>query len=98
MPPDEVPPYTRARGSCRAAVRSRCRGYRSATTVDGLPIIFFHFSGLKRISAFLWRTSHLRFGAPMDRQVRSLLYAPYFADLLAGETSVRRHIAEPVDA
>jgi hypothetical protein len=72
-------------------------GADGVPTVDGLPIIFFHFSGLKRISSFLWRTSHLRFGAPMDRQVRSLLYAPYLADLLAGETMVRRRIAERAD-
>lgn len=72
-------------------------GADGVPTVDGMPIIFFHFSGLKRIASFLWRTSHLRFGAPMDRQVRSLLYAPYLADLLAGEALVRRRFADRAD-
>ncbi|HTZ80017.1 MAG TPA: hypothetical protein VMC10_19055 [Stellaceae bacterium] len=70
---------------------------QGAPTVDGQPIIFFHFSGLKRISAILWRTSHRRFGAPMNRQVRGLLYAPYLADLLAGEAMVQRRFANRVD-
>lgn len=70
---------------------------KGTPTVDGQPIIFFHFSGLKRISSILWRTSHRRFGAPMDRQVRGLLYAPYLADLLAAESMVQRRFANRSD-
>jgi len=65
--------------------------------VDNMPVIFFHFSGLRRVAPFVWSTSHRHFGAPMSRDVRRLLYAPYFADLLAAETIVRGRFQAPLD-
>ncbi len=56
-----------------------------APLVDGLPVVFFHFSGLRRITWYVWRTSHRHYRAPLDRQVRRLLYAPYFQALAAAD-------------
>lgn len=53
--------------------------------VDGQPVIFFHFHRLRRVSPWLWQTPHPDYGAPLDRTVRRLLYAPYLADLDAAE-------------
>jgi hypothetical protein len=57
--------------------------------VDGDPVIFFHFHRLRRIAAFLWRTAHHEYGAPLDRSVRRLLYAPYLHELAQAERLVR---------
>ncbi len=53
--------------------------------VDGAPLVFFHFHGLRRVTSYLWRTAHHEFGAPLNALVRHLLYRPYLEDIAAGE-------------
>lgn len=64
-------------------------GAHGEPVVDGAPVIFFHFHRLRRVAAFLWRTAHYEYGAPLDRGVRRLLYAPYLAELARAEHLVR---------
>jgi hypothetical protein len=57
--------------------------------VDGRPLIFFHFHGLRRLAPFLWNTQTREFGATLSRLVRSSIYAPYLAALEAAENTIR---------
>jgi hypothetical protein len=57
--------------------------------VDNVPVIFFHFHALRPIAPFLWHTSHARYGAPLDRHVRSWIYAPYLRELNSAARLVR---------
>ena len=59
-------------------------------TVDDQPVIFFHFSGLRYVTPFLWRTTHRELGAPLDRRVRRRLYRPYLEEVNAAERVVQR--------
>jgi hypothetical protein len=63
--------------------------------VDGKPVVFFHFHRLRRVAPWLWRTAHAEFGAPLDRQVRQLIYRPYLAEIAAAERSVRLAVSAP---
>jgi len=45
-------------------------------TVDGQPVVFFHFNGLRQVGRW-WITSQLVYGAPMGRALREGVYAPY---------------------
>lgn len=56
--------------------------------VEDVPVIFFHFHGLRRIASFLWCTHHI-YGAAPNRRMRASLYAPYLAVLEAFEALVR---------
>lgn len=48
--------------------------------VDGDPVVFFHFNGLKRTARW-WITSQLVYGAPMGRVLRERVYTPYVREL-----------------
>lgn len=71
------------------------RGADSIVRVDSVAVVFFHFHALRRIAGFLWRTPHPLYGTPLDRRVRSWLYAPYLAELAAAERQVRGHAPKP---
>jgi hypothetical protein len=60
-----------------------------APRVDGEPIVFYHFHGLRRLAPFLWKTQTRQFGARLTRLVRRSIYAPYLAALDAAETTIR---------
>src|SRR5262249_3181434 len=51
--------------------------------VDGLPVIFYHFSRLRRVTPFLWGTNHRHLKAPTTHPVRTGLYEPYLAEIMA---------------
>jgi len=63
----------------------------NAPRVDDQPIIFFHFSQVRRIASFLWRAPYSNYGAPVTRLVRSTIFRPYLREVKAGEKLVRRH-------
>ncbi len=65
-------------------------GPNNQPLIDGRPVIFFHFSAMRRVSLFLWNTNHLHWRSPLTRDVRRLLYAPYFKELIATERLVRQ--------
>lgn len=58
---------------------------RDATIlVDGkVPLIFFHFHGLKRLGRFAYRAAHRPYRAPFRGVVRREIYLPYIAELAA---------------
>lgn len=49
-------------------------------TVDGDPLVFFHFHGVKRTRRW-WMTSQLVYEAPMNRVLRDRVYEPYLRRL-----------------
>jgi hypothetical protein len=59
-------------------------GIRPAVTVDGVPLIFFHFHGLDR-DANRYYFRHAPYGARTSSVVRDGIYAPYLAALAQAE-------------
>lgn len=59
-----------------------------ALTVDGLPLIFYHFQGLKLLAPRLYDPGTFRFG-PMPRKVRTWLYDPYIEQLRQSRMLIR---------
>jgi hypothetical protein len=53
--------------------------------VNGVPVVFFHFSQLRRVARFLWRAPYRIFGVPVTRDVRKFLFRPYLRDIIAAE-------------
>ncbi len=49
--------------------------------VDGRPLIFFHFHGIKPLALNVFRTAHDAYRAPLDRLMREALYRPYIAEM-----------------
>jgi hypothetical protein len=62
---------------------------------EGEPVIFFHFSQLRRITAFLWRAPYGNFGAPMTPLARRALFRPYLAEVVAAEKRAGYHLPPP---
>jgi hypothetical protein len=63
--------------------------------VDGLPVIFFHFSQLRRIASFLWRAPYRNFGVPVTSLIRTALFRPYLAEVRAAEKLSRQRLPPP---
>lgn len=62
---------------CRHSVTQQAGG---RLLVDGrLPLIFFHFSGVKELEPGLFLCSHISYLGPFTRTVRQGLYLPYIA-------------------
>jgi hypothetical protein len=76
--------------------------------VNGRPLVFFHFHGIKRVGPRRFFTVHRDYAAPMTRLIRDHLYRPYLreltlveretAPLLPSSVAVLRHAALPDDA
>lgn len=47
-------------------------------TVDGEPLIVFHFAGLRRLGDALWDSGQLDYGV-MTRPIRTAIYGPYLS-------------------
>jgi hypothetical protein len=58
-------------------------------TVDGHPLVFYHFQGVKEIRSGMWDVAIDRYGW-MDRIVRDRLYGPYIAELVSAARAARR--------
>lgn len=54
----------------------------SRVVLDGrLPLLFFHFHGLRRSGKRMYIPGHFRYKAPFSRLVRESLYKPYIREL-----------------
>ena len=53
-----------------------------AITVDGAPLVFFHFQGMKLFNAWLFQPSEATY-PPMPRRLRTRLYGGYLSELAA---------------
>lgn len=58
-------------------------------TVDGRPLVFYHFQGVKQVGPGLWDVALDRYGV-RDHQLRDRLYRPYVRAVLKAGRSVRR--------
>jgi hypothetical protein len=65
--------------------RSRVTGAPADVRVDGEPLVFFHFHGLRHVRRW-WVTSQLVYGAAMGAVLRDAVYAPYVRALEGWET------------
>lgn len=58
--------------------------------VDGEPLLFFHFHGLKRMAPRVWDTSLQVFATRLDGTLRRYIYRPYLQQLEAQMLVVHR--------
>lgn len=63
--------------------------YAQPPTVDGGPLVFYHFQGVKRIGLGLWDVGLHGYGR-MGRKLRWWLYGGYVRELLRAERIVNR--------
>jgi hypothetical protein len=50
-------------------------------SVDGRPLVFFHFHGIKLLAFNVYRTAHDAYCAPLNRMMCEVLYRPYIGEL-----------------
>jgi hypothetical protein len=67
-------------------------------TVNGEPLIFFHFHGLAQVSRGLLSTRLDHFGARLDSVGRRQVYRPYLRAVARAAAMARRHGGVPVEA
>jgi len=60
----------------------KIRKDRGRVWVDDQPLIFFHFHGLKKVSAWLYNHNLPVYGVRMSSSVLRSIYAPYITNLL----------------
>jgi hypothetical protein len=65
--------------------------------VDGAPLLFFHFHGLKRIGEQRFYAIHWEYRGPMTELMRVQIYQPYLVELLAVERATKDLAAGPED-
>jgi hypothetical protein len=56
--------------------------------VDGKPLVFFHFHGLKQVYARIFDTHLNDYGLRLSTTIRRYVYRPYLGALLAAEATV----------
>lgn len=68
-------------------------GRRGATVTieENVPLIFFHFHGVKHLGRFFYRAAHRAYGAPFRGAVRRDLYLPYVAELASISRQLHSH-------
>lgn len=70
-------------------LRHTCRVTPDGVTVDGGPLVAFHFARFRRISAHWCNSGQVDFGI-MPLRLRSGIYGEYWNELLAAEAEIRR--------
>ena len=53
-----------------------------ATVVDGAPLVFYHFHGIRPIAPLLYESGLDNYGMPMSGILRRRIFAPYFRELV----------------
>jgi hypothetical protein len=56
--------------------------------VDGEPLVFFHFHGVKKVYGSFYFDGHRDYGAPMTSLMRNRIYRPYVQELLVQENRI----------
>jgi hypothetical protein len=67
---------------------SRIEGSEGRVTVDGRPLLFFHFHGVRRRLKSFYFSSHRVYHAPLGRILRNAVYRPYIAEVIKWEAAV----------
>lgn len=62
-------------------------------TVDGQPLVFFHFQGLRQVSARIWDSNLTSYGARLTDALRDGVFRPYIGDLHAARKVVAERMA-----
>jgi hypothetical protein len=70
------------------AMRFRIDLTREPPTVDGMPLIFYHFQGVKDLGLGLWNLGFEGYGR-MQRRLRSWLYGHYIDELRLGAREIQ---------
>lgn len=66
----------------------------SKVLVEGYPLIFFHFHGLKQIFGKLYDSGLHEYRVPLSSAIRKFIYQPYLTELCAAEEKLRQIPAE----
>ena len=56
--------------------------------VDGRPLVFFHFQGLKRVNATTWNSNLTGYGARLTSALRNGVFRPYIDCLVDAEACI----------
>jgi hypothetical protein len=64
--------------------------------VDGLPLVCYHFHGLRRVGRRTWDAGLRHYGTVLDDVLRTHVYAPYLAELVRLSSRLRRPL--PIEA
>ena len=74
----------------------RLQAAAGGITVDGQPLLFFHFHGLKRMADGVWDTSLNVFATRLDLLLRRSIYRPYLQALERAMTEVNSALGETI--
>lgn len=58
--------------------------------IDGEPLIFYHFHGLKRLYSFIFDSGLSRYKASLSRNTKNNIYMPYLHELLMLQKEIGR--------
>lgn len=73
---------------------ARIEGSGSGVRVDGDPLVFFHFHGVRRIAGKLYDSGLHEYRVDMRPRLREAIYGPYLAALRRAEDTLRTLPAE----
>ncbi|MEI6713897.1 MAG: hypothetical protein WCO60_09105 [Verrucomicrobiota bacterium] len=62
---------------------------KEGLTIDGSPLLLYHFHGFKEISPCVYDTMTRHFGVPYSRRMNEWIYAPYLAEWLQEAARIR---------
>ena len=74
------------------------RGSGDGVAVDGKPLVFYHFHGVRKVLGRLYDSGLQGYGVQLPAELRKCLYRPYLAKLSDGEDlvgSIRKRTGAP---
>jgi hypothetical protein len=70
------------------------RRTEDGVVVEGKPLVFFHFHGLRRVFYRVYDSGLSMYDMNLSPQVRRNIYRPYFSDLALAESQLSRLSAD----